>query len=198
MLSSNPRAAATRCRVVSVAPTPPASTRATAAWLVPIRTGKSRWLKPAVSRAARMRPPPPTRGAVTEGRASPAGVLATVFLAAMGPWFVSPGSCSAVTLHGQPDRDKLGGPCVAVDLGQTFVGGRSGMGKGGPRYFSNTEVAIAVERLHPKRASGEHVCAGSPRRPGRTRSMPSPRTASPAPGSIVYTDGDRPLQRPLE
>jgi hypothetical protein len=66
------------------------------------------------------------------------------------------------------------------------------MGKGGPRYFSNTEVAIAVERLHPKRASGEHVCAGFPRRPGRTRSLPSPRTASPAPGSIVYTDGDRP------
>src|SRR3954447_15659619 len=47
-------AAASFCRVVRVAPTPPASRRATAAWLVPMRLASSRWLRPAASRAARI------------------------------------------------------------------------------------------------------------------------------------------------
>lgn len=48
----------------------------------------------------------------------------------------------------RPDRDLLGGPGIAVELDETFVGGRSPAES--KRFGNKTEVVIAVERLHPK------------------------------------------------
>ena len=48
----------------------------------------------------------------------------------------------------RPDRDRLGGPGVSVELDGTFVGGRQKAGR--PRYGNKVRVAIAVERQHPK------------------------------------------------
>lgn len=48
----------------------------------------------------------------------------------------------------RPDRDLLGGPGVAVELDETFVGGRTPADSG--RYEKKAEVVIAVERKHPK------------------------------------------------
>src|SRR5712691_3055887 len=87
----------------------------------------------------------------------------------------------------RPDRDKLGGPGLAVELDQTFVGGRSGTGKGGPRYFNKTEVVIAVERLHPKGFGRTRMCQNSKDRKDEIYAFAK---HSIAPGSIVYTDGD--------
>jgi len=48
----------------------------------------------------------------------------------------------------RPDRDRLGGPGVSVELDETNIGGRSDTGS--PRYANKTKVVIAVERRHPK------------------------------------------------
>ena len=48
----------------------------------------------------------------------------------------------------RPDRDRLGGPDVSVEIDQTFIGGRT-QGRGGLRYANKTEVVIAVERRAP-------------------------------------------------
>jgi hypothetical protein len=50
----------------------------------------------------------------------------------------------------RPDRELLGGPGVAVELDETFIGAPAGLGKDGGRYGNKTEVVIAVERRHPK------------------------------------------------
>ena len=49
----------------------------------------------------------------------------------------------------RPDRDRLGGPDVSVEIDQTFIGGRM-QGRGGLRYANKSEVVIAVERQHPR------------------------------------------------
>ena len=49
----------------------------------------------------------------------------------------------------RPDRELLGGEGVSVEMDQTFIGGRT-QGKRAPRYANKSEVAIAVERRHPK------------------------------------------------
>ena len=49
----------------------------------------------------------------------------------------------------RPDRELLGGDGVTVEMDQTFIGGRT-LGTRGPRYLNKTEVAIAVERVHPR------------------------------------------------
>jgi len=87
----------------------------------------------------------------------------------------------------RPDRDRLGGPGVAVELDQTFVGGRSGVGKRS-RYANKAEVVIAVERLKPKGFGRVRM-----RRIGKDRKLEVFAFAkdSIAPGSIVYTDGDQ-------
>jgi hypothetical protein len=87
----------------------------------------------------------------------------------------------------RPDRDLLGGPGVSVELDQTFVGGRSHGGRRA-RYETKAEVAIAVERRHPK---------GLGR--ARMRQIGSDRKSdifdfavdTIAAGTVVTTDGDR-------
>jgi transposase-like protein len=88
----------------------------------------------------------------------------------------------------RPERDRLGGEGVSVELDQTFVGGRSRGGRRA-RYETKSEVTIAVERRHPKGL-------------GRVRMRRIDSTDRKAevfdfaadtisPGSILYTDGDQ-------
>lgn len=87
----------------------------------------------------------------------------------------------------RPDRDQLGGPGVSVELDQTFLGRPS---KGGvrARYETKTEVTIAVERRHPKGLGRARM-----RRIGKDRKddIFDFVVDSIAPGTVLYTDGDR-------
>jgi transposase-like protein len=87
----------------------------------------------------------------------------------------------------RPDRDQLGGIGVSVELDQTFVGGRSRGGRRA-RYETKTEVMIAVERRHPRglgriRMRRVHM--------DRKNEIFDFAIASIAPGTVLYTDGDR-------
>jgi len=86
----------------------------------------------------------------------------------------------------RPDRDRIGGPGVTVELDETFIGGRSGVGKRG-RYENKAEVVIAVERCHPKGLGRVRM-----RQINKDRKLEILAFAedSIAPASIVYTDGD--------
>ena len=55
------------------------------------------------------------------------------------------------------DRDRIGGHGVSVEMDCTFLGGAT-KSRRGPRYFNKDEVAIAVERKHPKGSDGRE-CA---------------------------------------
>ena len=48
----------------------------------------------------------------------------------------------------RPDRDRLGGPGLAVELDETFIGARTGR-RDGPKYDNKARIVIAVERKHP-------------------------------------------------
>ena len=88
----------------------------------------------------------------------------------------------------RPDRDRLGGDDVAVEIDQTFIGGRM-QGRRGPRYGNKAEVAIAVERMHPRglgRARLRHIQLDD-----RKSELFGFTQDSIAHGTIVYTDGDR-------
>jgi hypothetical protein len=87
----------------------------------------------------------------------------------------------------RPDRDRLGGDGVAVEVDQTFIGGRM-QGKRGRRYGNKAEVAVAVERLHPHglgRARLRHIQLVD-----RKKELFGFAQDSIAHGTIVYTDGD--------
>ena len=89
----------------------------------------------------------------------------------------------------RPDRELLGGPGVAVELDETFIGGPSGQGKAGRRYENKTEVVIAVERRHPKglgRVRLEVIDIAN-----RKADILSFARRVIAPGTVLYTDGDR-------
>jgi len=85
----------------------------------------------------------------------------------------------------RPDRDRLGGPGVSVELDETNIGGRQRSGEG--RYANKTKVVIAVERLHPKGLGRVRM------RVLKTRNISSEiddfAADVIAPGSIVWTDG---------
>jgi hypothetical protein len=89
----------------------------------------------------------------------------------------------------RPDRDQLGGPGVAVEMDQSFVGGRSPGGKRA-RYETKAEVAIAVERHHPKGLGRVRV---------RQLTFPPRQDLTAfgaeviAPGTVLYSDGTRPM-----
>jgi ISXO2-like transposase domain/Transposase zinc-ribbon domain len=86
----------------------------------------------------------------------------------------------------RPDRDRLGGPGVTVELDDTFVGGRARKGSRN-RYENKVEVAIAVERRHPKGLGRVRM-----RRidMDRKNDVFAFAADSIAPGTILYTDGD--------
>jgi transposase-like protein len=92
----------------------------------------------------------------------------------------------------RPDRDQLGGPGATVEVDTTFVGGRSRTGKDGPRYFNKGEVVIAVERRHPRGLGRARLARidSTDRKDAVWRFL----TTNIAPGSVVYTDGDRLFQ----
>ena len=88
----------------------------------------------------------------------------------------------------RPDRDLLGGDGVAVEIDQTFIGGRTKPPARG-RYDNKAEVAIAVERQHPKglgRVRLRHIAVNN-----RKKELFSFTQECVAHGTIVYTDGDR-------
>ena len=88
----------------------------------------------------------------------------------------------------RPDRERLGGPGVAVELDATFVGGRAQRASG-VRYANKLEVVIAVERRHPM-GLGRVRMADIDSRHRKDEVIAFAR-ASIAPGTILYTDGDR-------
>lgn len=90
----------------------------------------------------------------------------------------------------RPDRDLLGGPELAVEVDQTFIGGRADATRG--RYDSKVEVTLAVERRHPKGLG--RVRMATIDSTDRKREIFHFASHSIAPGSVLYTDGD-PLYR---
>lgn len=88
----------------------------------------------------------------------------------------------------RPERDQLGGPGVAVEMDQTFVGSRSPGGKRA-RYETKAEVAIAVERRHPRGLGRVRMCQISFRR--KHDLVVAFGREVIAPGTILYSDGDR-------
>jgi len=86
----------------------------------------------------------------------------------------------------RPERDRLGGPGVAVELDETFIGGRSQLGRRG-RYETKAEVVIAVERRHPKGLGRVRMRRIDTR--NRKDEIFDFVTDTLAPGTILYTDG---------
>ena len=87
----------------------------------------------------------------------------------------------------RPDRDLLGGDGVSVEIDQTFIGGLTQVRSN--RHANKAEVAIAVERMHPKglgRVRLRHIDSQD-----RKNELFTFTQQSVAHGSIVYTDGDR-------
>ncbi|MCP3911907.1 MAG: IS1595 family transposase [Actinomycetia bacterium] len=88
----------------------------------------------------------------------------------------------------RPDRDRLGGPGVSVEMDCTFLGGATPTRRGA-RYHNKTEIAIAVERRHPKglgRARLRLIDSAE-----RKTGLEDFAAEVIAPGTILYTDGDR-------
>lgn len=87
----------------------------------------------------------------------------------------------------RPDRELLGGPGVSVEIDQTFIGAAQ-QGRAGPRYANKAEVAIAVERQHPKglgRVRLAHIDTAA-----RRDELFEFVQHSIAHGTILYTDGE--------
>jgi transposase-like protein len=88
----------------------------------------------------------------------------------------------------RPDRGLLGGPGVSIELDTTFVGGRT-RGRSGVRYANKDEVVIAVERIHPRGLGRARLARIDSRY--RKEDIIAFAQSSIAPGTILYTDGDR-------
>jgi hypothetical protein len=86
----------------------------------------------------------------------------------------------------RPDRDLLGGPEIAVELDETWIGGRAQVGRRN-RYENKAEIAIAVERRHPKglgRVRMRRIDLD------RKKEVFAFAADSIAPGTVLYTDGE--------
>jgi len=87
----------------------------------------------------------------------------------------------------RPERELLGGPGVSVEMDCTFVGGRTPRERA--KYSTKTEVAIAVELQHPKGLGRVRLARiDSSQRKAEIFDFAK---ANIAPGTILYTDGDR-------
>ena len=87
----------------------------------------------------------------------------------------------------RPDRDRLGGEGVSVEMDSTFIGGRTGS-RAGPRYANKSEVVIAVERRHPRGLGRVRLgCIDSAHRKAELGDFIA---ANLQPGTVLYTDGD--------
>jgi transposase-like protein len=84
----------------------------------------------------------------------------------------------------RPDRDRLGGPGLAVEVDQTFIGGRVPSSRS--RYGNKAEVAIAVERRHPRGLGRIRMGLIVQRK----IDLVDFTVAAVAPGSVLYTDGE--------
>jgi hypothetical protein len=87
----------------------------------------------------------------------------------------------------RPDRELLGGEGVSVEIDQTFIGGRMQARKGA-KWDNKAEVAIAVERRHPRglgRIRLRHIDSTD-----RKEELFGFTQDCVAHGTIVYTDGD--------
>jgi hypothetical protein len=89
----------------------------------------------------------------------------------------------------RPDRDLLGGRGVTVELDETFIGAPGGKTKAGPRYFNKSDVVIAVERRHPTGLGRARMAVIDPTQ--RRDEVIDFALESIAPGTVLYTDGDR-------
>ena len=87
----------------------------------------------------------------------------------------------------RPDREPLGGPGVSVEMDCTFLGSRAPRNQA--RYANKTEVVIAVELRHPK-GLGRVRLAPIDSRYRKADIFAFAKTYI-APGTILYTDGDR-------
>lgn len=88
----------------------------------------------------------------------------------------------------RPDRDRIGGPGVIVEMDSTFLGGRS-RGKGKPRYFNKHEVVIAVERGKGRtlgRVRMRHIDSKD-----RKIELEAFAREVLARGTMLYTDGEK-------
>ncbi|MGH9117129.1 MAG: IS1595 family transposase [Acidimicrobiales bacterium] len=91
----------------------------------------------------------------------------------------------------RPDRLPLGGPGVSVEMDCTdctFIGGRK-QGKLAARYANKDEVVIAVELRHPKGLGRVRLARIDSR--NRKAEIFAFAKTNIAPGTILYTDGDR-------
>lgn len=87
----------------------------------------------------------------------------------------------------RPGRDRLGGPGAAVEMDCTFLGAPTS-GQSGPRYYNKTEIAIAVERKHPKGLGRVRMRAiDSAHRKAELEDFCEDVIAE---GTVLYTDGD--------
>jgi transposase-like protein len=87
----------------------------------------------------------------------------------------------------RPERDRIGGPGVSVEMDCTFIGGRTSR-KSRPRYENKAEVAVAIELLHPKgygRVRLAHIDSAT-----RKDHLVEFIEENILPGTILYTDGE--------
>lgn len=91
----------------------------------------------------------------------------------------------------RPDRDRLGGPGVSVELDETNIGGRARAGA--PRYANKARVVIAVERREPKGLGRVRMAViDTDNTMGDIEAF---ATEVIEPGTILWTDGARHYHR---
>lgn len=90
----------------------------------------------------------------------------------------------------RPDRERLGGHHVAVELDETWIGGRAHLGRRN-RFENKVEVAIAVERRQPRGLGRVRMRRIDLERKKEVFAFAADAIA---PGTILYTDGEAAFQ----